>query len=241
MAVVASVKSSGFKGKKKGKQQLGHSSPTCPSLEACRVEVVGTSFGESGWALLSSPTCCIGHSSIASNLLGNPCWAQGQDHVPYHPSRGRVHWKLSLESSWQRQLPWDSPLPSVNAHWQHNYKRAGVPPSQGRKQEKHMAKLISPERDFLKEHIGSTSAGGVDFRLCFKKDQYKKTKPQVWEAAKAYFSFKLRTSKTGVSSSPSLSSLHTFMLTQQLPRRPPFPPEKPPPFLDMKQPSFGFL
>lgn len=72
MAVVASVKSGGFKGKKKGKQ-LGHSSPTCPSLEACRVEVVGTSFGESGWALLSSPTCCIGHSSIASSLLGNPC------------------------------------------------------------------------------------------------------------------------------------------------------------------------
>lgn len=130
---------------------------------------MGTSFGETGWALLSSSTCCIGHSSIASSLLGNPCWAQGQDHAPHHPSRGRVHWKLPWKSFGQTQPPWDSPSPSANAQWQHNYKRAGVPPSQGREQEKHMVKLISPETDFLKEHIGSTSAGGVDFRLCSKK------------------------------------------------------------------------
>lgn len=69
MAVVASIKSSGFKGKEKREtQQLGYSSSTCPSLETCRVEVVGTSFGETGWVLLPSPTCCTGHSSIASNL-----------------------------------------------------------------------------------------------------------------------------------------------------------------------------
>lgn len=120
------------------------------------------------------------------------CWgtharAQGQDHVPHHPWRGRVNWKLSLESSWQRQSPWDSPLPSVNAHWQHNYKRAGVPPSQGREQEKHTAKLMSPERDFLKVHIGSTSAGGVDFRLCSKKASLQENQTSSLGSSKSLF------------------------------------------------------
>lgn len=147
MAVVASVKQRVHRKEKRETQQLGHSSSTCPSPETCRVEAVGTSFEETGWAPLSSPICCIGHSSIASSLLGNPCWARGQEHAPHHPSRGRVCWKLSLESSRQRQSSWDSLLPSANAHWQRNYKRARVPPSQGREQEKHMVKLISPETE----------------------------------------------------------------------------------------------
>lgn len=102
VAVVASIKRWAQRKGKRETQQLGHSSSTCLCLEICRAEAVGTSFGETGWALLSSPTCHIARSSIASSLLGNPRWARGQDCAPYHPSRGRTHWKPSLESSGQR-------------------------------------------------------------------------------------------------------------------------------------------
>lgn len=114
MAVVTSVSGRVQKKKKKKRetQQLGHSSATCPSPETCRVEAAGAGLGEACWAPLSSPTCRVGHSSIASSLLGNPRWARGRDRAPPgHPARGRVRWKLSLKSSGQRQSPQDSPLP----------------------------------------------------------------------------------------------------------------------------------
>lgn len=117
------------------------------------------------------------------------------------------------------------PVTSAKARWQHNYKRAGVPSSQleGREQEKHEFKPISPvNRDVLKEHIGSTDTGEVGFRGCSRDTIKRKPNLRFGRQQKAYFSFKLRTSKTGVSSSPSLSSSHASILPQQPPRSPPF-------------------
>ena len=116
VAVVTSV-SWGVQKKKNKKekretQQLGRSSATSPSLETFGVEAAGTGLGEASRAPLSSPTRHVGHSSMASSLLGNPRWARGRDHAsPSHPARGRVRWKLSLKSSRQWQSPWNSPLP----------------------------------------------------------------------------------------------------------------------------------
>lgn len=133
---------------KRETQQLSCSSATCPSLETCRAEAAGAGLGKASQAPLSSSTHHVGHSSMASSLLRNPCWVRGRDHASPSPSKGKGALKTLLKELQAVAVSLGQPVTSTKAHWQHNYKRAGVPLSQleGREREKHEFKPISPER-----------------------------------------------------------------------------------------------
>lgn len=67
--------------------------------------------------------------------------------LPQSPSKGKGALETLLKELRAVAVSLGQPVTSAKAHWQHNYKRAGVPSSQleGREREKHEFKPISPE------------------------------------------------------------------------------------------------